>query len=59
MKTLTASESSTAKRSVHDSSYADGTPLHRVQFLEAKLILKPEHFTSVQERTRGSTRRGN
>jgi hypothetical protein len=29
-------------------SYADGTPLHRVQYLEAKLILKPERFTSVQ-----------
>src|SRR5579863_3460 len=30
------------------SAYADGTPLDRVQYLEAKLILKPEPFTSVQ-----------
>ncbi len=29
-------------------SYADGTPLDRVQYLEAKLILKPDRFTSVQ-----------
>jgi hypothetical protein len=28
--------------------YADGTPLDKVQFLEAKLILKPDRFTSVQ-----------
>ena len=26
------------------SSYADGAPLDRVQFLEAKLILKPDRF---------------
>jgi hypothetical protein len=30
------------------STYADGTPLDRVQYLEAKLILKPDRFTSVQ-----------
>jgi hypothetical protein len=30
------------------ATYADGTPLDRVQFLEAKLILKPDRFTSVQ-----------
>lgn len=29
-------------------SYADGTPFDRVQYLEAKLILKPDRFTSVQ-----------
>ena len=29
-------------------SYADGTPLDQVQYLEAKLILKPDRFTSVQ-----------
>jgi hypothetical protein len=29
-------------------SYADGTPLDRVQYLEAKLILKPDRFTSVE-----------
>jgi hypothetical protein len=28
--------------------YADGAPLDKVQFLEAKLILKPDRFTSVQ-----------
>jgi hypothetical protein len=28
--------------------YGDGTPLDRVQYLEAKLILKPDNFTSVQ-----------
>ena len=28
--------------------YADGTPLDRVQYLEAKLILKPDRFNSVQ-----------
>src|SRR5271166_4941686 len=28
--------------------YADGEPLHQVQYLEAKLILKPDNFTSVQ-----------
>ncbi len=31
-----------------DAAYADGTPLDRVQYLEAKLILKPDRFTSVQ-----------
>jgi hypothetical protein len=30
------------------STYSDGTPLDRVQYLEAKLILKPDGFTSVQ-----------
>jgi hypothetical protein len=30
------------------STYSDGTPLDRVQYLEAKLILKPDPFTSVQ-----------
>lgn len=29
-------------------SYADGTPLDPVTYLEAKLILKPDRFTSVQ-----------
>ena len=28
-------------------TYADGTPLDRVPYLEAKLILKPDRFTSV------------
>src|SRR5258708_5140160 len=30
------------------AKYVDGAPLDRVQYLEAKLILKPEQFTSVQ-----------
>jgi hypothetical protein len=30
------------------STYADGAPLDRVQYLEAKLILKPDRFTSVE-----------
>ena len=30
------------------SAYADGTPLDRVQYLEAKLILKPDRLISVQ-----------
>jgi hypothetical protein len=30
------------------SSYADGSPLDRVQYLEAKLILKPDRFKSVE-----------
>jgi hypothetical protein len=30
------------------TTYTDGTPLDRVQYLEAKLILKPDRFTSVQ-----------
>ena len=29
-------------------SYADGTPMDSVTYLEAKLILKPDRFTSVQ-----------
>ena len=31
-----------------DASYADGAPLDQVTYLEAKLILKPDRFTSVQ-----------
>ncbi len=34
--------------SAAEQAYADGTPLDRVQYLEAKLILKPDRFTSVQ-----------
>src|SRR5262245_64419854 len=26
--------------------YADGLPLHEIQYLECKLILRPNHFTS-------------
>ena len=30
------------------STYADGRPFDRVQYLEAKLILKPDRFTSCR-----------
>jgi hypothetical protein len=30
------------------AAYADGMPLDRITYLEAKLILKPDRFTSVQ-----------
>src|SRR5258708_784089 len=30
------------------TAYSDGHPHDRVHYLEAKLILKPEHFTSVE-----------
>src|SRR5215469_14789030 len=30
------------------STYVDGAPLDKVTYLEAKLILKPDRFTSVQ-----------
>ena len=30
-------------------TYADGHPLHQIQFLEAKLILKTDRFTSVMK----------
>src|ERR1035438_4166109 len=33
---------------VSGPTYADGAPLDRVTYLEAKLILKPDRFTSVQ-----------
>jgi len=29
-------------------TYADGTPLHEIRYLECKLILRPNHFTSRQ-----------
>jgi hypothetical protein len=32
----------------HAEAYTDGAPFDRVQYLEAKLILKPDRFTSVQ-----------
>ena len=37
-----------AHPAVTNATYADGAPLDKVQFLEAKLILKPDRFTSVQ-----------
>jgi hypothetical protein len=33
---------------INKAAYTDGTPLDRVQYLEAKLILKPDRFTSVE-----------
>jgi hypothetical protein len=39
---------SASVRSEGTTTYADGTPFDHVQFLQAKLILKPDHFTSVQ-----------
>jgi hypothetical protein len=47
----TAPKASAAARSentVSPSTYIDGTPLDKVTYLEAKLILKPDRFTSVQ-----------
>src|SRR5262245_30591123 len=38
----------TASGSKSKSLYADGAPLDRVQYLEAKLILKPNRFKSVE-----------
>ena len=29
-------------------TYKDGTPLHEVQFLQCKIILKPDRFTSAK-----------
>jgi hypothetical protein len=41
--------SKSSKAAASDAAkYADGAPLDRVQYLEAKLILKPDRFTSVQ-----------
>jgi hypothetical protein len=33
---------------VKPGTYADGMPLHELQYLECKLILRPNHFTSRQ-----------
>jgi hypothetical protein len=41
-------ETPEAQTSASAQAYADGAPLDRVQYLEAKLILKPDRFTSVQ-----------
>jgi hypothetical protein len=48
-KVSTKSAKTAAAASTADmAKYVDGAPLDRVQYLEAKLILKPEQFTSVQ-----------
>jgi hypothetical protein len=47
----TASKAPAAARrenTVPPSTYIDGAPLDKVTYLEAKLILKPDRFTSVQ-----------
>jgi hypothetical protein len=31
-----------------ERTYADGAPMDRIRYLEAKLILKPDRFTSVE-----------
>jgi hypothetical protein len=48
MKKATAGAGSGAAVAAATTVYADGTPLDRVQYLEAKLILKPDRFNSVQ-----------
>jgi hypothetical protein len=48
MKKATASARSGTAAAADTAMYADGTPLDRVQYLEAKLILKPDRFNSVQ-----------
>jgi hypothetical protein len=48
MKKATASARSGTAAAADTATYADGTPLDRVQYLEAKLILKPDRFNSVQ-----------
>jgi len=48
MKKATVGAGSGAAVAAATTVYADGTPLDRVQYLEAKLILKPDRFTSVQ-----------
>ncbi len=42
------SDGSIAAPTAAMATYADGTPLDKVTYLEAKLILKPDRFTSVQ-----------
>ena len=42
------SQQSASQPIVSGASYSDGAALDRVQYLEAKLILKPDRFTSVQ-----------
>ena len=47
-KVKDAKKLSGSQIAVQASAYEDGAPLDRVQYLEAKLILKPDQFTSVQ-----------
>ena len=48
IKKATVSARSGTAAAADTATYADGTPLDRVQYLEAKLILKPDRFNSVQ-----------
>ncbi|HTC75958.1 MAG TPA: hypothetical protein VK684_10300 [Edaphobacter sp.] len=48
VKVSTESTKTAAASAADMAKYVDGSPLDRVQYLEAKLILKPEQFTSVQ-----------
>jgi hypothetical protein len=48
IKNATVGVRSGTTAAVTTTSYTDGTPLDRVQYLEAKLILKPDRFDSVQ-----------
>ena len=43
-----SSPSAESESLIGGQTYADGHPLDRVQYLEAKLILKPDRFISVQ-----------
>jgi len=43
----TAAAQASAPKTDDMARYADGAPLDTVQYLEAKLILKPDNFTSV------------
>ena len=43
----TATEALAAPPAAVTGTYADGAPLDQVTYLEAKLILKPDRFTSV------------
>jgi hypothetical protein len=47
-KVKTASTQAVLQVDTSQGAYADGAPLDQVQYLEAKLILKPDHFTSIQ-----------
>jgi hypothetical protein len=43
-----ADEAPPARHKAEAATYSDGHPLDQVQYLEAKLILKPDRFTSVE-----------
>ena len=47
-KAVKKTEQPAVQTAAPGAGYADGAPLDRVQYLEAKLILKPDRFTSVQ-----------